>query len=177
MDRSALAEEVDRKYPFLLVLWGALLASVGFYGVVGWFAGRQVEPLAPETENLLVPVLALLAVGEGAVSILISRKILAFHERDPEWNLDRDEGPSHAEETPGSQPAQEFPNTWGRLQSSLLLSYGLADAVGIYGLLLHLLTGRVLYLGIFLAAAALLLLSLYPSRERVRRGVEGLMKV
>lgn len=171
MQRDELAEALDRRYPAVLFMWIGMLFSLAIYGAVGWLVVGRMEPIAPGMENILGPVLIVVALTQAVISFAISWKIPASPEGPPAFNLDR-EGSALQDENTAGRSAESFERAWGRIHRRLTISFALADGIGIYGLILHLLTGGVAYLGFFLVGAAVVLIRQFPSRRRLRAALE-----
>lgn len=118
------------------LLWRALMASLLVYVAVAHVAPVPPNPEAPL--DVLTGVLALLAVALGAGSLLYRRRALSGPIRSGELDPRTPEGQQRA-----MQP--------------FLVNLVLSESVGLYGLVLSLLSGDPVYATAFCAAALVLM--------------------
>ena len=120
------------------ILWWALLLSVVIYVVVAYAA--EVPEVAPSAVDTLLPGFVLLSLGIGAGSLLYRRRALA--------------GPIQSGRLdPGTLEGQQA------AFAPFIVCLILSETVGVFGLVLSLLSGDLLYSVAFsLAAIALFFL-------------------
>jgi len=142
-------DEVDPA--MLWILWGALLASVGLYGVVAHVLETPGSDISRGMLRTLAYVFAAVSIAEVAITWWL-RKTMYFD--------------GSGETDSGEQ---------GRAQSLFTMSiitWAICESVAIYGLVLRVLSGQIAYFYPF-AAASFLLFVLYRPRPAERLPENG----
>ena len=120
----------------LIVIWGALLASIAIYcGLVVMLSQSWESPSGDPTSNPVVLALAAAALGSLVVSFAIPARLLS---------VERSEG---------------------RVRTAYVIRWALLESVAIYGLLAAMLTRDVRIFYAFGAVAVAGMLLAFPSEE------------
>ncbi|MGI8836285.1 MAG: hypothetical protein ACR2H4_06565 [Pyrinomonadaceae bacterium] len=118
--------DLDKRYQTLVVLWFALLMSVGMYFLICLFAAPEIADPAGAAPNTLLIVILLVGVLLVALSFLVKHKLLE-----------------------GSVERQDM----GLVQKSLIVACAMCEVSAVLGLLGRFLIGSRYYYVLFVFSA------------------------
>jgi hypothetical protein len=123
-----MENNLDKRYQTLVVLWAALLLSIGSFFLFSVFIAPEIgnEPRNPPS-SLLIVALTALGVFLVIVSFAVKQKLLARSVEKQDVNL---------------------------VQQALVIACALCEASALLGLLEHFIVGNRQYYWLFLFAAA-----------------------
>jgi amino acid transporter len=129
--------QLDAKHRVMVILWVALVSALGFYYLLSLFVP------GPETENDQVPMVTLVLTAVGISLLVISLVVKARFIKQAE-----------EKQTPAL------------VQTGLIVSLALCEAIGLLGLLDHFLTGNRYYFVMFIIAVIGMLFH-FPRRSQL----------
>ncbi len=123
-----MENNLDKRYQTLVILWAALLLSIGSFFLFSVFIAPEIgnEPRNPPS-SLLIVALTALGVFLVIVSFAVKQKLLARSVEKQDVNL---------------------------VQQALVIACALCEASALLGLLEHFIVGNRQYYWLFLFAAA-----------------------
>ena len=143
---QAEREKLGKGMMVLWIIWGAMLASLGIYIVVCYFIGQQYEPAVSENFpfELMKNILYVISLATFILIHFLRMQMIRV----------RAGGPPGAPE--GSEDTEAHP-AYGRYAVAVIVSMALADSIGIYGVVLFLLSldYKVLYSFVVISAVAM----------------------
>lgn len=138
INQGAKQENVDARFTTMLIIWFAMLMSVGTFFVIVLLVERQPNP--QEDGNMLVWVLLVLGIFTVLASFAIKRKILAQSVKEQRVDL---------------------------VQSAMIVALALCESTSLFGLLTYFATGTRYYYIFFIIGVAGSLLHM-PRRDQLR---------
>ncbi len=150
-DRKLKTAKMDhqldqQKLTTLYIIHGSLLGTLFVYSGIGWFISRQSEP-PMETEEAMLIFWCFVGVSIMAISFGFLFRKLKLQ-------------PSALTDDP-----QEVKEALENYTIGFIIQDGLFESVGIYGLVMTLLTHDLKFVLSFSAVALVLLLIFHPSRS------------
>ena len=141
---QAEREKLEKGMMVLWIIWGAMLVSLGIYILVCYFLGQQYEPAV--SENFPFDMM------KNILYVISLATFILIHFLRKQMTKMRPSGPlPSAAEDPEAHPAI------GKYAVAFIVSMALADSIGIYGVVLFLLSlnYKVLYTFVLISAATM----------------------
>lgn len=141
--------------PTLQIIWGALLVSLGMYAGISYVVAKPVAPAdLPAPVPTMQMLFAMLSLGSLTVAYLLPRKLLqkAIGKEDP--------------------ATLQIEKLVGLAFTPWILRMALTESVGIYGLMLAMVSGQPSNGLPFLIMSALVMLTHMPSEKALRSAAQ-----
>ncbi len=147
-------EAIEKGFLPILIIWGAILASLFIYIFISHMAGDQIRrPENPEFPiDLMRNILFGLAGAELLVAYYLRKRMLRG----------QPEGPA-----PDIPLSPEQPKALARYATAVIISLAICESIGIYGLMLFLLGDEYQTLYIFIGISAIAMFFFRPKREEL----------
>ena len=147
-------ETIEKGFSSVLIIWGAMLASLFIYVVISHVAGDQIR----QTQNSGIPIPL---VRNIVFCVAAAELLLAYYLRK-RMLRGRPEGP-----TSDIPLTSEQPTALAKYTTAVIVSLALSECIGIYGLMLFLLGDEYQTLYIFIGISAIAMYFFRPKREEL----------
>lgn len=147
-------ERIEKGFLSVLIIWGAMLASLLIYLFIAHVAGDQIR----QTQNSGVPI----ALMKNIVfCIAAAALLLAYYLRKRMLRVNT--------EVPGEDIplTSEQPTALGKYTAAVIVSLALSESIAIYGFVLFLFGDEYQTLYIFIGVAAAAMFFFRPKREEL----------
>jgi len=150
INQGAAQANVDARFRVMMIVWFAMLMSVGTFFVIAQLVERQANP--QEDGNILVLILLVIGIFTFLASFIIKRKILAQSIKEQRVDL---------------------------VQSAMIVALALCESTSLFGLLAYFATGTPYYYIFFIIGVIGSLLHM-PRRDQLLaasyKGAEGVQR-
>ena len=147
-------EAIEKGFSSVLIIWGAMLASLFIYVFISHVAGDQIR----QTQNSGIPIALMRNILFG---IAAAELVLTYYLRK-KMLTGRPEGPTSDIPLKSDQP-----KPLARYTTAIIVSLAICESIGIYGLMLFLLGDEYQTLYIFIGVAAIAMVFFRPKREEL----------
>lgn len=121
-------------------------------------------------EKMLIPVFCVMSVGQAVASFILRMRAYGTG-GDSVWH-----DVQSSERELNEEERARLPGALSRLQTYMIISLALSEAVGIYGLLLTFMTMKLEFTFVFLIPALILVSLHFPSKDKIERSVMELVR-
>jgi len=147
-------ETIEKGFSSVLIIWGAMLASLFIYVFISHVAGDQIrQTQKPEFPIALMRnILFCVAAAELLLAYYLRKRMLRVHPETPAADI-----PLKTEQ----------PKALAKYTTAVIVSLALSECIGIYGLMLFLLGDEYQTLYIFIGVAAIAMYYFRPKKDEL----------